>query len=94
MQREETLPGYLLKPNHIGCILPHPSNSEHHPGSKMQTKNVTQKSRSPSIQKMLAALCHRHNCREEDLLAVKIYPDGRLVVILPDGSKTILTVKP
>jgi len=60
----------------------------------MQTKRNSHKTRSSPIQQMLAALCRQHNCHEDDLLAVKIYPDGRLVVILPDGTKTILTVKP
>jgi len=60
----------------------------------MQTKHIPQKTTTSPIQQKLAALCRQHNCRVDDLLAVKIYPDGRLVVILPDGSKTILTVKP
>lgn len=60
----------------------------------MQTKRNTQNTRSSPIQQKLATFCRQHNCRVDDLLSVKIYPDGRLVVILPDGAKTILTDKP
>jgi len=60
----------------------------------MQTKRTAQKTRSSSIQPMLAALCRQHNCRVEDLQDWKAYPDGRLVVILPNGAKIIHIIKP
>lgn len=42
---------------------------------------------APSATERLAALCREYNCRVEDLLGWKTYPEGRLVILLPSGAK-------